>query len=312
MSGNQKRTWALQNLRTLLALTFILYQPISLTWNAYRWTDACSYPRVISNHTNNLIWEWINPVVDTCAEVDESITIIRGIANADIHSRWTTSLDSIAATIKNNPCATLAVVVDQTEFRDKLYHLTQYGPKRLAIYKFGDSPLTFDSFLRVANHSNPNNDRNAVFAISIGDVVLPTIHTIMQSCQFHDNMNLARLFVVSSRSPNESCTQSRENWHWNVFIGKTSTITNHMLQSTVFSPGYRGVENVVSWALTEGQNSQLVNLCPYVDVVQQDAEQLGRISIRWGSNSLVEAKGEAATACNLDILAALSQHDTPL
>ncbi|KAI8621079.1 hypothetical protein BC830DRAFT_1096136 [Chytriomyces sp. MP71] len=314
MSVFLKQCFALRNLLPLIGLSIILVLLISCISDALYPVNSCGSHQDANTINHNLIWEWSNPSTAKCDHAIKDMTIVREFfAISDVPSRSEETMNSIVATILNNPCSTFAFVVEQPEFQWALHGLTQHGPQKILIYYFGNTPVTYDRFFSIAM-LNPN--KNAVFAISTGDVVLPSLSVIVQSCKFQDANNNPNVFVVSRRDipgaeDEQTCTWYQKMGSWDVFIGKASLLTDQVIHSTVFSPRYWGVENVVASVLTKGMPTQLVNLCPYVDVVhlhasrQHSERRLARVRISDDPNSIAHATGDAGAACRLDSLMTL-------
>mmetsp|Transcript_57444 Transcript_57444/g.171368 ORF Transcript_57444/g.171368 Transcript_57444/m.171368 type:complete len:257 (-) Transcript_57444:194-964(-) len=242
-------------------------------------------------------------------------------------------------TSSNNPCGTFAYVVEDERHADPLRMLHDETGVDMAVY-WSPGGTSFDRIFLAARLSS-YDPQLGMFVTSTADVALPPLEgRIERACAvgLARGRNRPALFVASRRDvflndrddcqiynrdgskcvlPRvKTCEVYRDKYgSWDVFIGRTSLITESVLDRMWFSPSFWGVENVAAKVLA-GNAADVYNLCPYLDVVHfhnvpRKGNSRARIFIRGvegkASNAIQKTAGDVTSVCDVDELSKLER-----
>lgn len=238
-------------------------------------------------------------------------------------------------TASNNPCGIFAFVVEDERHAEPLRRLHEETGANVRVY-WSPGGTSFDRiFLAARLSSNPGG----LFVTSTADVALPPMDGPLQTSCATGLRRRDRpvLFVMSRRDvflddtdncqiynqeglcvfPRiKTCEEYRDKYRsWDVFFGRTSLITDAVLERTWYAPSYWGAENVAAKVLA-GNAADVYNLCPYVDVVHfhnvpRKGNSRARIFIRGvdgkAANAISNTEGDVSSVCNVEELSKLER-----
>lgn len=267
--------------------------------------------------------------------------VARGEANAAAttvkFNRTAELMRANRITVSNNPCGVFAYVVEDEDHVWPLRRLHDEIGVSMRIY-WSPGGTSFDRIFLAARMSSSGS--GGLFLVSTADVALPPIQGHLErACERGlQRTDLPVLFVASRRDiflddadncqiyngdrsrcmfPRiKTCQLYKDKyWSWDLFLGRTSLITDSVLEKTWYSPSYWGAENVATKVLV-GNAAHVYNLCPYVDVVHfhnvpRKGNSRARIFIRGiqgkAANAITRTEGNVSSVCDVKELLKLER-----